>query len=341
MSTRRRIGWHRASDETLLDLRFCDLALRMKDTMLADCIRRLYEELRARGLKFRPHFWFSTEWFCPDGVPGVAVPFYLGHPRLAKLEERQMLEVEGGSIDWCMKILRHECGHAIDNAFRLRRRKEFRRQFGKVGATYPDTYSPLPNSKRFVLHLNWWYAQSHPLEDFAETFAVWLKPGRRWRRSYRDWPALAKLEYVDELMGSLAGERPPVADHSQIDALPDLRTKLRTHYRKRRARYGVFGGHVHDRDLRRLFSDDAKHAAKESGAAFLRRLRGALRERVAFWTGQHQYAVDQVIDEMISRCKVLQLRRATGETECRLNALTLVTAQTMELVHRGLQQVSL
>ncbi|MHC5020530.1 MAG: putative zinc-binding metallopeptidase, partial [Planctomycetota bacterium] len=271
MSPRRRPGWHRASDETLLDLRFSDLPLRMKGTMVAGCIRRLYDELRARGLKFRPHFWFSTEWFCPDGVPGVAVPFYLGHPRLAKLEERQMLEVEGGTVDWCMKILRHETGHAIDNAFRLRRKKEFRRHFGRVSTPYPDIYSPVPHSKRFVLHLNWWYAQSHPLEDFAETFAVWLKPKRQWRQAYRGWPALAKLEYVDELMQSLAGERPLVVDHRQVDPLPTLRTKLRTHYRNRRERYGVQFASVHDRDLRRLFSDDPKHAAKEAAAAFLRR----------------------------------------------------------------------
>ena len=26
------------------------------------------------------------------------------------------------------------------------------------------------------MHLDPWYAQSHPDEDFAETFAVWLTP---------------------------------------------------------------------------------------------------------------------------------------------------------------------
>ena len=41
------------------------------------------------------------------------------------------------------------------------------------------------------------YAQKHPDEDWAETFAVWLEGGP-WRRRYRDWQvALAKLEYVD------------------------------------------------------------------------------------------------------------------------------------------------
>ena len=51
-----------------------------------------------------------------------------------------------------------------------------------------------------MLNLANWYAQSHPIEDFAETFAVWLRPGSRWRSRYADWPALRKLEYVDALM---------------------------------------------------------------------------------------------------------------------------------------------
>ena len=79
---------------------------------LSGQIRQLYAELEARRLIFRPHFWLSNEWFTPDGVPGIAVPFYLAHPRLAKLEMDQMLEVEGGTSEWCMRILRHEAGHA-------------------------------------------------------------------------------------------------------------------------------------------------------------------------------------------------------------------------------------
>ena len=233
--------------------------------MLETCIRRLYDELAARNLRFRPHFWVSNEWFSPDGVPGVAVPFYLCHPRLLQLERRQMLEVEGGTVEWCMKILRHECAHAMDTAFRLRRRRGFRQVFGKATTPYPDTYTPEPQSRRYVLHLNWWYAQSHPLEDFAETFAVWLKPARAWRNSYRGWPALAKLEYVDEVMRALAGRRPVVTDRSEVDRLPTLRTKLRTYYRRRRERYDVEAGAVTDRDLRRLFSDPSCVNAWPSG----------------------------------------------------------------------------
>src|SRR5690606_6795849 len=139
------------------------------------------EELERRHIKLRPHVWLAEEWFAADGVPGIAIPFYLAHPRLIKLEQRQMLEVEGGTRDECMRILRHEAGHALDTAYRIRRRKQWREVFGPASKKYPEYYHAKPYSKNYVLHLDSWYAQSHPSEDFAETFAVWLKPDSRWR----------------------------------------------------------------------------------------------------------------------------------------------------------------
>ena len=147
-------------------------------------IADLHAEADARNLAFKPHYWLSDEWFTPDGVGGIAIPFYLAHPRLEQLEERQMLEVEGGTHDWCVKILRHEYGHAIDNAYNLQRRRKRLRLFGPSTAEYPEYYTPKPYSKSFVLHLDSWYAQSHPDEDFAETFAVWLNPDADWRSRY-------------------------------------------------------------------------------------------------------------------------------------------------------------
>ena len=187
-------------EEQLLDVRLCDLGLSIKGTVLRERIEQLYDELAARGLKFKPHCWLSDDWYSPDGVPGIAIPFYLAHRRLMRLERKQLLEVEGGTHEWCMKILRHEAGHAIDTAYRLRRRRKYRELFGKVSQPYPQYYQPKPHSKRYVMHLDMWYAQSHPVEDFAETFAVWLRPRSRWRSQYREWPALRKLEYVQELM---------------------------------------------------------------------------------------------------------------------------------------------
>src|SRR5690606_22025626 len=146
----------------------------------------------------------------PDGVPGIAVPFYLAHPRLMRLERDLMLEAEGAHEGTCLRILRHEAGHAIDNAYRLHRRKRWRELFGSFSEPYPDAYRPRPASRKYVQHLNGWYAQAHPAEDFAETFAVWMTPNYPWRRRYEGWPALEKLEYVDELMAEIADTTPPV-----------------------------------------------------------------------------------------------------------------------------------
>ena len=124
-----RAGWPDLSDEALLDVRFSELGLTIAGSWLEARVAQLYEELASRGITFQPHAWLSSEWFSPDGVPGIAIPFYLAHPRLMKLEEAQMLEVEGGTAPWCMKILRHEAGHALDNAFALRSRRQRTRLF--------------------------------------------------------------------------------------------------------------------------------------------------------------------------------------------------------------------
>ncbi len=46
-----------------------------------------------------------------------------------------------------------------------------------------------------------------PTEDFAETFAVWLKPHSPWRREYLGWPAYAKLEFIDALAVDIGGRQ--------------------------------------------------------------------------------------------------------------------------------------
>lgn len=168
--------WAGYDDERLLDVRMCDLGVTLEESGLEPRLDQLRAELAGHGLEFRPHFWLSEEWFCPDGVPGIAIPFYLAHPRLARLEEKQTLEVEGGTPQWCLRILRHEAGHAIENAFRLRQRRRRQALFGHSSVAYPKFYLPRPYSRNYVVHLDGYYAQSHPDEDFAETFAVWLTP---------------------------------------------------------------------------------------------------------------------------------------------------------------------
>src|SRR5260221_1328227 len=240
--------WEEWPDERLLDLRMGQLGLTIEDSALAGRIAQLQQELEGRGLvNFKPHFWLSDEWFSPDAVPGVAIPFYLAHPRLERLERAYMLEVEGGTPEWCMRILRHEAGHAIDNAYKLRQRRRRQQVFGPSYKAYPQFYDPKPYSKSFVLHLDSWYAQSHPDEDFAETFGVWLSQPDDWRERYAEWPALKKLEYMDALMKELAGKKMLVRTHRRVDPLPKIRKTLRLHYDKKRRHYALLHPDFYDR----------------------------------------------------------------------------------------------
>ncbi len=331
----------RMSDDAILGLRFCDLSLRFQGSMVERCIQRLYSELDAKEIRFKPHFWISDEFFTADGVPGIAIPFYLTHPRLMRLEGVQMLEVEGGTPDWCMRILRHEAGHALDVACRIRRKRRWSTIFGRSTLPYPRYYSPKPRSRRYVLHLDWWYAQSHPLEDFAETFAVWLKPNSQWRVRYKGWPALRKLRYVDSLMKEIAGKEAPVTKMKLVEPASAMRKTLRSHYEARRKHYGQDLPDVFDSDLKRLFSDDRAHARHESAARFLFRKRKAIRELVSMWTGQHAYTIDLVLKEMTSRGRALDLRVAKPESDLLRGIVLIVTVQVMKFLHSGHHQVAL
>jgi hypothetical protein len=333
--------WASWPDEKLLDLRLCDLGVTIEGTELEQRIAEIGTELGARGLAFRPHYWLSDEWFTPDDVPGIAIPFYLGHPRLAKLEATQMLEVEGGDPESCLMILRHEAGHAIDNAYQVRRRPRRRRLFGSPATPYPEYYTPKPYSKSFVQHLDHWYAQSHPDEDFAETFAVWLDPQSMWSTRYAGWPALRKLEYMDGLMRELTRRKPSITSKRQLDPLPKLRKSLREHYRKKREHYGLDHPDFYDSDLRKLFSDAPQYAKNPSAARFVRKFRREVRGTVASFTDSYQYTIDQLIEGIIERCRELNLRLTDSEDTTKIDFMLLLTVQTMNYLHSGRHRVAL
>ena len=334
-------AWVSWSNEELLDLPLHRLGLTLDGPFLAGQIQQLYAELAARQLLFRPHFWLSTEWFTPDGVPGIAVPFYLAHPRLERLEREQMLEVEGGTPEWCMRILRHEAGHAIENAYRLRRRRRRQQVFGRSSDPYPKYYSPRPYSRSFVRHLDVWYAQSHPDEDFAETFAVWLTPDSSWAARYRGWPVLKKLHYIEGLMEGLAAVPPQVVTREEVDPLSALKKTLREHYAYKRRHYGTERPSLYDPDLKQLFSDAPADAEKLSAATFLNRFRKEVRRKVAAWTGEYQYTIDQVLEGMIERCRQLHLRVPCAEEQAKLDFTILLTVHTMNYLRSGRHKVAL
>ncbi len=334
-------AWVTASNEKLLQMRVCDLGIQFKGSGLEKRVAQLHKELEARGLRFRPHCWLSDEWFSQDGVPGIAVPFYLAHPRLKRLERQQMFEVEGGTTDWCMRILRHEAGHAIDTAYRLHLRRCWRELFGKYSKPYPEFYQPRPYSRRYVLHLDLWYAQSHPSEDFAETFAVWLKSRPSWRKQYRGWPALKKLEYMDELMQEIKGKTAPVRSRRHVYPLREMCKTLGEYYAEKREHYGLDYTNFYDRDLLRLFSNLPEHANNLAAATFLRRTRGELRRVVSQWTGEYQYTINAVLAEMIERCEELKLRVNNPDDVTKRDAMVILTVQIMNYLHEGWHRLAL
>lgn len=324
----------RSTRDELLATRICDLGLAIEGTALEARVARLFDDLGRAGLRFRPHVWLSTDWFTPDGVIGFAIPFFLAHPRLTRLEHREMFEVEGGGHEGCMKLLRHETGHAIDNAYRLRRRKRYRELFGSPSMPYRDSYAPRPSTREFVQHLDQWYAQSHPVEDFAETFAVWLTPRGSWRRAYAGWPVMTKLDYVDELMQEVASAAPVVASRARPDPLSSVKMTLGEYYATKKRHYAREASRAWDPLLERLFSTEPDRHRRRA-AAFLRSNREDLRNRVADLTGQYRYVVDQVLKSLILRCKENGYWLRRSEPETRVDAAVTLTVLTMRFLRNG------
>jgi len=329
------VAWESLPTEELLDVRLCDLGLRVETTWVEDCLARLVQEVRAGGLRrFRPHAWLSDEWCCPDGIPGIGIPFYLAHPRLMRLERQMMFEVEGGTRAECLRLLRHESGHALQHAYNLQRRRRWQRTFGRASEPYPDFYRPNPMSNAFVQHLDGWYAQAHPVEDFAETFAVWLAPRSDWRSQYASSPALGKLEYIDELVAEISDKKPQVTTRARPYSLSQLRYTLRRHYERRQEHYSPGFSEEYDRDLLKIFSDSARYRNNETAAAFLRRNRRQIREEISTFTGEYQFTVDQVLRDIIGRCRELRLRLTKGERQTKLDFAIMLTVHTVHLLHR-------
>src|SRR4030088_2690241 len=325
----RKFAWASLPDEQLLQLRLRDLKVKVEGTWLEECLNTLHEELKQRELRVRPHAWISSEWFSPDSTPGIAFPFFLAHPRLMQLEKKKILDVEGGTWSECMGILRHEAGHVVQHSYQLHRRRRWQQLFGPSSKRYPRFYRPNPASRYFVQHLRLWYAQSHPDEDFAETFAVWLRPRSNWRTRYAGWPGLKKLEYIDELMEKTAGKRPLVTTRERVDPLHELSQTLGDHYKKKQAFYTFKPPKTYDRDLSRLFSADPRHRRAPPASAFIRRHRAHIRQLVARWTGENQLTLDAVLDDMILRCRELDLRAVGSDRKLVADFTVLLTAKTM------------
>jgi len=325
-----RYWWSDLPDDELLATPLCELGLEIERSPLEERLRVLCEELERAGLAFRPYVWLSTDWFCPDGATGFAIPFFLADTRLMALERKLLFDVEGGTSEECMRILRHETGHALDNAFRLRRRKDFRERFGPASQRYADSYRANPLSRRCVVNLDGWYAQSHPLEDFAETFAVRIGEPRSWRRKYADWPALKKLAFVDELLAELAGSAPPFRSSARPGSLSRESQSLGDYYVERREHELEEDARV-DARLTAVFDERPRRSRRESAAGYLRANRRDFVEAVSRATRIDAYVVNQAVREVVRGCRRLALAvdRDDPSLSSRVSALLAVMANEL------------
>ncbi|MBW7909231.1 MAG: hypothetical protein H3C50_10020 [Kiritimatiellae bacterium] len=300
-------AWVNLADDELLEKNISSLGLSLEHSGLQPFIQQLHDELKAKGLVFMPPCHVGDEWFVPVGIPAIFIPFFLVHERLRKLERKMILEVEGETPEWFMKLMRHEAAHAYSYAYRLQRKKKWQETFGLASQEDTGFYRPRPYSHSYVIHLDDWYAQAHPDEDFAETFAVWLTPGLDWRERYAEWRAQEKLKYVHSLMTSLAGVPPPhqpaynEADYNCLDI------RLRDYYAAKRLLYEDTYPDFYDSDLRQLFTGVQDPTTALPASAYLRRYRSSLVKQVCLWTNERKYRVNRLLSRLIKRCDELDL----------------------------------
>lgn len=309
------VDLNRISEEQLLETRIRDLPVRIEGTWLEGQVHQLHAELEAKGLSFKPRCYLADEWLTPEDEPVIGIPFFLAHPALIRLEKKIMLEAEGETPQWCMKLLRHEAGHALAYAYRLNRKRRWQKVFGRSSQPYENTYRFRPYSKSFVRHLDYYYAQYHPDEDFAETFAVWLTPGLDWRKRYTGWKALEKLDYVERLMRELRGHPPPVPSGKPHWQAARLTARLKTYYqRKRRSQVEDYPD-FHDPNLKRIFLPRTDAPPKAPPAAeVIERHRKDLIRTLSDWTGERKYIAGDLLKTLLQRCRKLNLTSPERES---------------------------
>lgn len=289
----------------LLQARIKDLRLHLAGTRLEKFIHQLYEELEAQGISHRPECYLSDQWGCPSGVPVIGIPFYLADQNLLQIEDA--LGAGAESERDIMMYLRHEAGHAFNYAYKLYETEDWKKLFGDFGKPYLDTYKPHPFSRKYVAHLSGWYAQKHPDEDFAETFAVLLTPGSTWQERYKGWGALKKLQYVQEVITKVGRTEAPVTlDERDMDVAQMEETVL-DHYRQRalEEKIDLSIGDQLDQDLVALFEPENMGA---TGAdTLLRAERQALIHAVTQYSGVSRGVVKSVLDHLLERVTELKV----------------------------------
>ncbi len=311
------------------------LGLKLEGSPLERFVQQLYKELEAKGLaKFRPICYLSDEWGCPNMEPVIGIPFYLADPKLQRLES-EMNDIEDARQ--IMMYMRHEAGHAFNYAYELYKTQAWRDLFGPFRRPYRDNYKPVPFSRQFVRHMEGWYAQKHPDEDFAETFAVWLTPRSNWRKRYKGWGAMKKLLYMDRIGRELGDADPVVAQGDTDITVDEMDVTVGEFYQRALDQQLTPGELPLETDLRDIFNVSKRRRNHIRPAAdLLRENRKVLVDKVNYWTGVQRPLVKKLVEAIEAKVSDLGLR---ADVRCERESLTEVTvyatALAMNYITRG------
>ena len=320
--------------ENLLGQRISDLGLRLAGSRVERSVERLQRELARRKIAaWKPSFYLTDEWGCPSGQPVIGIPFYLADKRLAAIE-RQFNDLEDEPE--IMKYLRHEAGHAYGYAYRLHITPEWREIFGSYRRAYRDHYRPKPFSKSFVRHIAGWYAQKHPDEDFAESFAVWLTPGSEWRKRYRNWPAIKKLKYVDRIVRANR-EVDPLRKRGQTDITVDeMEITLGEFYQQQSEENATAVDVEMHADLPDIFLRHRRRKNLRPAEQVVLENRELLIDKIEYWTGVRRPVIRALVESMARHCSELKLNAELGkDSQYLVELATYGTTLAMNYLTRG------
>jgi hypothetical protein len=323
--------------EELLKRPIKDLGLRIEGSAVERYVHQLYRELDRKGLhRFRPRCYLTDEWGCPDQEPVIGIPFYLADPKLTALE-RAMNDLEDERE--IMMYLRHEAGHAFNYAYALYKTDEWKALFGPFRRPYRDHYRPVPFSRRYVRHIAGWYAQKHPDEDFAETFAVWLTPRSNWRRKYKGWEALRKLRYVDRIADRWGGHE-PLRPMGETDVtVEEMEVTLEDFYKATTPDESqAIADLALDTDLTDIFVKPGPRRRRgiRPAAEVLAERRKEITDKVTYWTGVRRPLVKKLVESIEDRVRHLGLAAVAGRESAHVVEITAYTTTlAMNYLTRG------
>jgi hypothetical protein len=320
--------------QELLSRPIRDLGLKLEGSPVERYVQQLYRELDAKGLaKFHPSCYLTDEWGCPSGEPIIGIPFYLAHAALSELEKSTHDLEDAREI---MMYLRHEAGHAFTYAYQLHNSPEWKKLFGPFRRPYRENYRPAPFSRDYVRHLPGWYAQKHPDEDFAETFAVWLTPRSNWRKRYRGWSAMEKLRYLDRLARKVGRIDPPRRRGRTDITVDEMDTTVGEFYHQAAREEIAVTELAPDTDLRDIFRISKRRKGARPAQEFLRQHRKAIIDKVAQWTGAQRPLIKTLVETIEDRAGKLDLRAdQSRESEHVAELTAYITALVMTYVAKG------